>query len=103
MVKLPSSVQIQVYRIAQEALSNICRHAKASHVKMTVNAAKDGMFELKIEDNGSGFDAKETKKKPGRGVANIRARASMIEAEVSWARRDGGGTVFELNKKQLVD
>ncbi len=103
VVKLPSSVQIQVYRIAQEALSNICRHAKASRVKMTVSAAKDGMFELKIEDNGSGFDAKETKKKPGRGVANIRARASMIEAEVSWARRDGGGTVFELNKKQAAN
>lgn len=102
MVKLPPSVQIQIYRITQEALNNICRHAGAGGVKMIVSVRDDGTFELQIEDDGRGFDAKETKKKPGRGVANIRARASMIDAEVSWARRDGGGTVFRLNKKQAA-
>ena len=56
MVKLPASAQIQVYRITQEALSNICRHASASRVKMTVSAASDGAFDLQIEDNGRGFD-----------------------------------------------
>src|SRR5712692_6721596 len=72
-LKLPSSVQIQIYRIAQEALSNICRHANAKHVKMTAEL-EAGVFELAIEDDGRGFDRSEMRKKPGRGVANIRAR-----------------------------
>jgi signal transduction histidine kinase len=57
------------------------------------------VFELAIEDNGRGFDRGEMRKNPGRGVANIRARSSMIEAEASWAKRDGGGTVFRLSKQ----
>jgi len=98
-LNLPSSVQIQIYRIAQEALSNICRHAKATHVKMMAMLSGD-VFELAIEDNGRGFDRGEMRKNPGRGVANIRARASMIDGEVDWSKRDGGGTVFRMSKKE---
>lgn len=98
-VKLPASVQIQIYRIAQEVLSNICRHAGATHVRMAV-AAIDNAFAMEIEDDGRGFDPKATRKKPGRGVANIRARASMIDAEVGWVQLDGGGTLFKLSKQQ---
>lgn len=96
---LPASTQIQIYRMAQEALSNICRHASAKHVKMSARVTTAGAFDLQIEDDGRGFDRSEAKRKPGRGVANIRARASMIDAEVDWAKRVGGGTVFTLHKK----
>jgi signal transduction histidine kinase len=95
---LPTNIQIQIYRIAQEALSNICRHARAKEVKMSATVSAANEFQLRIEDDGRGFDAGEAKKNPGRGVANIRARASMIDAEVEWARRDGGGTVFRLSR-----
>lgn len=98
-LNLPTSLQIQIYRMAQEVLSNICRHANARHVKMNVKVTGDGAFELQIEDDGRGFDRSESKKKPGRGVANIRARASMIDARVGWKKRDGGGTVFTLHKE----
>jgi signal transduction histidine kinase/ligand-binding sensor domain-containing protein len=98
-LNLPSSVQIQIYRVAQEALSNICRHANAKHVKMSANVIGGAAFDLQIEDDGRGFDRSEARKKPGRGVANIRARASMIDAEVEWNKRDGGGTVFTLHKE----
>jgi len=96
-LNLPPNQQIQIYRIAQEALSNICRHANAKHVKMSA-IVQDKVFELAIEDDGRGFDRSE-KKSPGRGVANIRARASMIDADVEWSRRSRGGTVFRLNKR----
>ena len=95
-LNLPQSTQIQIYRIAQEALSNICQHANAEHVKMTAAVNDDGPFELTIEDDGRGFDEHEVKKKAGRGVANIRARASMIDAEVGWHKRADGGTLFSL-------
>ena len=96
-LNLPPNQQIQIYRIAQEALSNICRHANARRVKMSAMVQAGNVFELAIEDDGRGFDRSE-KKNPGRGVANIRARASMIDAEVEWSKRAGGGTVFSLRK-----
>jgi len=97
-LNLPSSTQIQIYRIAQEALSNICRHANAKHVKMAAAISPESEFELSIADDGRGFDEGDAKKPSGRGVANIRARASMIDADVEWKKRNGGGTVFRLNR-----
>jgi signal transduction histidine kinase/ligand-binding sensor domain-containing protein len=101
-LNLPASVQIQIYRVAQEALSNICRHANAKHVKMSIAVTGASVFDLQIEDDGRGFDRSAPRKKPGRGVANIRARASMIDAEVDWAKREGGGTVFSLHRKNAA-
>ena len=66
---------------------------------MKAMLSADHAFELEIEDDGRGFAESETRKNSGRGLANIRARASMIDAEVEWSRRDGGGTVFNLHKK----
>jgi signal transduction histidine kinase/ligand-binding sensor domain-containing protein len=116
---LPASTQIQIYRIAQEALSNICRHSRARHVRMSASisgndtkstGSGDGVstgsgsdrvegrtdFELVIEDDGRGFDEGDSKRKSGRGVANIRARASMIDGEVEWKKRAPAGTSFKL-------
>jgi len=97
-LNLPPSTQIQIYRIAQEALSNICRHANARRVTMRARTVNNGAFELILEDDGRGFDATEAKKNAGRGLTNIRARASMIEAEIRWTKRDGGGTTFILTR-----
>jgi signal transduction histidine kinase len=61
----------------------------------------DDEFELRVEDDGRGFDEDETRNDSGRGIANIRARASMIDADVAWRRRAGGGTVFVLSKNTV--
>ena len=97
-LNLPPSTQIQIYRIAQEALSNVCRHSGARHVKMSVTISPLNEFRLMIEDDGRGFDEATPKKKSGRGVANIHARASMIDAAVDWHIPNGAGTVFTLTK-----
>ncbi len=93
---LPASTQIQIYRIAQEALSNICRHSGAKQVKMGASVSATETFALRIEDDGRGFDEAGARKNSGRGVANIRGRASMIGADATWQKRTGGGTVFTL-------
>jgi len=97
---LPQSTQIQIYRIAQEALSNVCRHSGAKHVKMSAGITSAETFELRVEDDGRGFDEAGARRNSGRGVANIRGRASMIAADASWQKRAGGGTVFELRLPQ---
>lgn len=97
-LNLPPSTQIQIYRIAQEALSNVCRHSGARQVTMSATVSAADEFELSIVDDGRGFDESDGKRRSGRGVNNIRARASMIDASVDWHIGNGGGTVFTLRK-----
>jgi signal transduction histidine kinase len=97
--QLPANVQMQIYRIVQEAVSNIWRHAGATHVKMTVAADPAGDFHLQLIDNGKDFNAAERKSLEGRGLANMRARASLIDAEILWQKLDNG-TAFSLQRKR---
>jgi signal transduction histidine kinase/ligand-binding sensor domain-containing protein len=99
-VQLTPNVQMQIYRIVQEALNNICRHSGASHVKMHVGVNTSDALELTITDDGCEFDPTQEKRKDGRGLANMRARASLIDAEIKWERQDAGGTIFILQLKR---
>jgi signal transduction histidine kinase/PKD repeat protein len=96
---LAPGAQMQVYRIVQEAVSNVCRHARAARVRLTIHLDEEGLFTLTLEDDGRGFDSANRKALKGRGLAGIRARASLVEAEVEWQKREGGGTVFVLRKR----
>jgi signal transduction histidine kinase len=96
-LKLASAEQIQVYRIVQEAVSNICRHSAATRVRLAVAVDANGELVIELEDNGRGFDA-DKPGKVGRGLTNIRSRASLIEASVNWSAMPEGGTVFTLRK-----
>ncbi|HZB46818.1 MAG TPA: ATP-binding protein, partial [Pyrinomonadaceae bacterium] len=83
------------------AVSNVCRHAQAARVRLRLHATAEGHLLLELEDDGRGFDPADKKARTGRGLAGIRARAHMIDADVTWTRRpdaDGGGTVFTLRK-----
>lgn len=104
------AVQIQIFRIAQEAISNVCRHARARSVRLSVEMDEGGSFILRLEDDGRGFEADQNgaiapaaapgtgSGGTGRGLSNIRTRASLIDARVEWSRRATGGTVFTLVK-----
>ncbi|MGB7923237.1 MAG: two-component regulator propeller domain-containing protein [Pyrinomonadaceae bacterium] len=101
-MELAPGVRMQIYRIVQEAVSNICRHAEASRVRLNVDLSPGGAFVLTLEDDGRDFNPEDKKLKHGRGLTNIRARASLIEATVAWNKRAGGGTVFTLRKANVV-
>jgi signal transduction histidine kinase/ligand-binding sensor domain-containing protein len=98
--QLPPNVQMQIYRMVQEAVSNVWRHAGATHVKMTVEVISNGDFVLQLKDNGRDFDPGKQNNLQGRGLANMRARASLIGAEISWEKSPEGGTVFTLQLKR---
>jgi len=94
-LKLDAAVQIQIYRILQEAISNVCRHAQARRIRLSIGTSgSDVLFTL--EDDGRGFDWTKKHGEAGRGLNNIRSRASLIEAEVQWLPRQGGGSMFTL-------
>jgi len=98
---LQNAVQIQIFRIVQEAVNNVCRHAGATQVKLSARINEDGALWIELADNGGGFDASRANGKTGRGLTNIRSRASLIDAEVQWQPGDESGTVFRLRKASL--
>jgi signal transduction histidine kinase/ligand-binding sensor domain-containing protein len=95
---LTHAEQIQIYRIAQEVLSNISRHSVATLVKMTLERSAENELLLLIEDNGAGFDFEKSANREGRGLSNIKSRANLIEAEFSFENAESGGTIFTLKK-----
>ncbi|MDI1242454.1 MAG: two-component regulator propeller domain-containing protein, partial [bacterium] len=88
------NVQLQIYRIAQEVLTNIKSHSSVDSVEMAVDES-DGEFVMKIRDDGGAFDPESVTTR-GRGIANIRARASMIGADIDWEPNTGSGNRFRL-------
>jgi signal transduction histidine kinase len=96
-VRLDPAVEIQVYRIVQEAISNVCRHARATSVEMIAEIDEQSEFVVTLADNGAGFDS-SARAARGRGLTNMRARATLIDARIEWSERKGGGTVFTLRK-----
>jgi len=65
---------------------------------MEVSVSPAKAFILKLEDDGRDFDPALVRNSEGRGLANMQARASLIDAKISWARREGGGTVLKLER-----
>jgi signal transduction histidine kinase len=86
---LPPGAQQAIFRVAQEALANVGRHARASHVLVGLSSAS-GDVELRIEDDGSGFDPNQDPR--GMGLGNMRERAEELGGRLELSSRPGGGT-----------
>ncbi|MEK7723403.1 MAG: hypothetical protein AAB336_03575, partial [Acidobacteriota bacterium] len=95
-LNLPSNVQIQIYRIAQEVLNNIKRHAEANFVEMKISDEEG--FKMIIENDGKSFSPDFENLPKGRGISNIKSRAELIEAEISWENNEDAKTIFTLQK-----
>jgi signal transduction histidine kinase len=76
--------KLQLYRIVQESLTNIQKHAHANLVKMTIKA-QDDHLNIEIVDNGKGIDPSKIRK-DSHGLINIRQRAQLIGAQVEWSK-----------------
>jgi signal transduction histidine kinase len=93
-VRFSPEVEQAVYRVAQEALENIARHADATHITLALDAQPSDLV-LTVSDDGRGFD-------PGHGASNglglkgIRERAEMLGGRVEIDSRDGGPTTLRL-------
>lgn len=85
----------QLLRFAREALSNVARHASATHVEVALDARADGT-ELRIADDGRGFDTSAAPPPGHHGLGNMRARAVELGATLVVDSRPGGGTTVRL-------
>ncbi len=89
--RLPADVETTVYRLVQEALTNVVRHAGARHVGIVLEL-RDGKMIGIVEDDGVGFDVEEARQRGRLGLAGMQERAEMIGGRMSIESAPGAGT-----------
>jgi two-component system nitrate/nitrite sensor histidine kinase NarX len=92
---LPAEVQVAIYRICQEALNNIVKHAGASTVEIVLKHDATAI-ELSMRDNGRGFVASELIPSGHYGLSMMRERAEAVGAHLSISSQPGHGTQLTL-------
>jgi PAS domain S-box-containing protein len=92
---LSKEISLCAYRILQESLRNIVRHAKATSVHVTL-FKKNDILHLLIKDNGIGFDPASDTIKTGLGIASMTERAHLIKGDLSVESQPGKGTAVKL-------
>jgi PAS domain S-box-containing protein len=88
---LDNKTTINAYRIFQEALTNIARHARASHVGIRI-AEDQGYLTISIADNGKGIPSQKLSGVMSLGIAGMRERAELVNGRLDIQSRKGKGT-----------
>jgi PAS domain S-box-containing protein len=95
--KLLPEIEINLYRILQEALNNVCKHAKATNTSILLER-RDGTVNLIIEDDGAGFEPNEkailTGNNRGLGLLGMKERAELIGGTIEIETSVGQGTTI---------
>ena len=90
--RLTSEIETVIYRLAQEALNNVVKHARANHVDVVLERGSE-YLSLIIEDNGVGFDASNAETVGHRlGLIGMRERAALVGADLQIESTPGQGT-----------
>lgn len=100
-IHLTPEVRRNIFLVFKEALNNIVRHARATHVDIDIRV-EGGMFRMKISDDGVGFDRETIKR--GEGLNNLQKRTSAIGAELTIESTPGKGssTLLTARTSHLV-
>ncbi|HNW50515.1 MAG TPA: sensor histidine kinase [Prolixibacteraceae bacterium] len=94
--RLEYDIEINLYRVIQELISNILKHANASEVTIQL-LKKDKRLNVVVEDNGIGFDVNKVKNKKGMGLRNIESRINSLDGELNIDSGKGAGTTITIN------
>ncbi|GGJ73570.1 PAS domain S-box-containing protein [Anoxybacillus voinovskiensis] len=93
-MRLSPTLEINLYRVVQEALHNIMKYSKATHVVIRVEKRTQWLY-IYIADNGVGFSVEE--KKEGLGLKHIRERISQLNGMINIQSTIGEGTIIEIH------
>jgi signal transduction histidine kinase len=94
---LPRDAAASLYRVAQEAMNNIVRHAGATKVTLTLRRSPPSLVTLTVTDNGKGFDPDAAR--AGFGLRDMAARVRLFDGELSLRSSRGVGTTIEVRMK----
>ena len=90
---LPENQKLTLFRIVQEQLNNIIKHAQADHVQIKLFSTSDGIL-LEIKDDGNGFDIEKVRK--GLGFINIKNRAELFNGNAEIFSKPGKGCLLKV-------
>jgi two-component system, NarL family, sensor kinase len=96
--KLDESVEITVYRITQEILGNIIKHANATQVDIEIKNENE-LVKLHVKDNGVGVDKNKIEKSSGIGWKNIFSRVTMLNGKIDIESEVNAGTSIDISFK----
>ena len=95
-LEIPEDLRTEAFRIAQEAMTNASKHARASTLRVVLRASA-GELELIVEDDGKGFDAEQLRSAQARarhfGFVSMAERAELVGGQVEIRPREPHGTV----------
>lgn len=91
--RIPNPAALGLFRVGQEALRNIGRHARATTVTVTLRTVDEGV-QLAVNDDGVGFDPSIRRVKPSMGLASMRERISYLGGELDIESSPGHGTTI---------
>jgi signal transduction histidine kinase len=93
--RLEKSVEIIIYRIVQELLNNIMKHAAASEAFVQI-IREDNRLNVVVEDNGKGFDPLVSENNKGAGLVNVRSRVDYLKGQLAIHAEPGKGTLINI-------
>lgn len=94
-MEMPERTKWFIYRIAQEALNNIIKHAEATEANVQLLGNKEQLT-LVIQDNGKGFDLKANVERRGNGLQNINDRLYILNGNINIESAPGEGTILAI-------
>lgn len=99
---LSEKFKLNIFRIVQEQINNVLKHAKAKNIYIDIDACDSMLLTFSIRDDGIGFDT--TKKADGLGLINIKSRTELYNGtlNISSAPRQGSMLSISFNKKDLL-
>ncbi|MFB9079304.1 sensor histidine kinase [Flavobacterium procerum] len=98
--KFSDNEKIIIYRIFQECINNVFKHAKASKMSVFITTSPD--FKMIISDNGKGFNSAEKKGKLSLGLINMANRANSIAYDLDVKSQVGSGTEITLSENKRI-
>jgi two-component system NarL family sensor kinase len=87
--------ELSIYRIVQEVLNNMMKHAQATHIDINI-VRQDANLTLSIKDNGKGFDTSKIEQSDGIGWKNIVARVNLLDGKIQVLSEQLKGTQIEI-------
>jgi signal transduction histidine kinase len=93
--KVPKDVALCIYRVAQETLRNLAKHAAVNKARVSLETAGAELI-LSVEDKGVGFDAEIVRSQPGLGLSSMMERVRLINGNLTITSAPGMGTIVEM-------
>lgn len=94
--RLDSKIETVLYRVVQEAVTNVIKHSGANELDIALIRDKDGIS-VTVEDNGTGFDTAQAANSEGIGLKNITTRMAFLKGVAEWNSSPGSGTLLALH------